>query len=75
MSQRPVEAIADPVLSQLARLATPAVSAEVSRKIRVAALPALRLRPVHPAWIFAVAGTAAGYFGSALYFTLRLFQG
>ncbi|HEX2882501.1 MAG TPA: hypothetical protein VHO25_23430 [Polyangiaceae bacterium] len=60
------------MLTRLAGLAPPAVPAELSRKIRAAALPTLQVRPLHPAWLLAVAATTVCYLASALYFVAHL---
>lgn len=73
MTQDEMDVPADRVLMQLAQLGAPAVPAELSRRIRTAALPALQPRPLHPAWLLAVAATTVCYLGSALYFTAHLF--
>jgi hypothetical protein len=64
--------VEDQMLTRLAGLAPPAVPAELSRKIRTAALPAMRVRPLHPAWLVAVAATTVCYLASALYFVAHL---
>jgi hypothetical protein len=63
----------DAVLARVAALAAPHPSTELSAKIRAAALPRLRPRPLHPAWALLVACSALGYLASALSFTLGLF--
>jgi hypothetical protein len=73
MTQNETDVPADRVLTQLVQLAAPTVPAELSNRIRAAALPALQPRPLHPAWLIAVAATTVCYLGSALYFTAQLF--
>ncbi len=73
MTQDETDVPADRVLTHLAQRRAPAVPAELSLRIRAAALPALQLRPLHPAWLLAVAATTVCYLGSALYFTAHLF--
>ena len=63
----------DPVLARLAELPEPPLDSERARRTRAAALVALRPRAVHPVWVLLVAGGAASYLASALYFTLNLF--
>lgn len=59
----------DPVLEALSALAVPELDPELSRRIRLAAVRALKPRPVHPLWTFAAAASVISYIGWALYFT------
>ena len=63
----------DPLFERLSELPVQELDPELSRKIRVAALQALRPRPVHPVWTLAVAASVVSYLGWALHFASTLY--
>jgi hypothetical protein len=63
----------DPLFEYLSELPVEALDPELSRKIRVAALQALRPRPVHPMWTLAAAASVVSYLGWALHFASTLY--
>jgi hypothetical protein len=63
----------DPLFECLSELPVEELEPELSRKIRVAALQALRPRPVHPIWTLAAAASVVSYLGWALHFASTLY--
>jgi NO-binding membrane sensor protein with MHYT domain len=58
----------NPVLVRLSELPCVEPRAELTARIRAAALPKLELRKVHPLWSLAVAASVVGYLCWAVHF-------